>query len=306
MGRNQTVQDALRLFTLAPDFLEARLRFAGQALRPGGMEQVRAFIVGALGMAIAAQIVNMLFGDDHEPHWDKPFSVIIGKTTYTPRSVIGDMWHLFADPRSFVYHRLNPTYTRPGLQFLTGRDVYGQKRTFVQSTTDMVKSWAPIPSQGFLRKAPGESTLHSVVSALLGSVGVSPYPYRSKAIQAMRDIRFDKDVRYRMTPESEATEYIANKIRNRKNLTSEDITKLASLGLTDSEGNMTTRFQSNLENRLQYTSEQRMFKMLTFDEALKVYKLMDEEEQKLFGPIMETKYENYQNQHETEVMEENK
>ena len=39
MARSPTVQDALRLGFLAPDFLEARSKFVGQALKPYGKEQ---------------------------------------------------------------------------------------------------------------------------------------------------------------------------------------------------------------------------------------------------------------------------
>ena len=51
MGRNKTFQDVMRLVLLAPDFLEARARFVGQAVKPYGHEQFMAAAVrGALGM----------------------------------------------------------------------------------------------------------------------------------------------------------------------------------------------------------------------------------------------------------------
>ncbi len=50
LGRNKTMQDVLRMALLAPDFLEARGRFVGQALKPYGREQAVALIAGALGL----------------------------------------------------------------------------------------------------------------------------------------------------------------------------------------------------------------------------------------------------------------
>lgn len=76
LGRDPTIQDAMRLLLLAPDFLESRLKFAGATLTPSGREQRIALIKGALIMGIGAQAVNILFGDDHKTHWDKPFSAI--------------------------------------------------------------------------------------------------------------------------------------------------------------------------------------------------------------------------------------
>ena len=76
LGRNPTVQDLLRLSVLAPDFLEARIRFTGQALKPYGREQATAPLLrGAVGMYVSARIINQLLDDD--PHWDRPFSVVI-------------------------------------------------------------------------------------------------------------------------------------------------------------------------------------------------------------------------------------
>ena len=147
LGRNPTVQDLLRLSVLAPDFLEARLRFTGQALKPYGREQATALLLrGAVGMYVSARIINQLLDDD--PHWDRPFSVVIKGREYALRSVPGDIYHLISDPRSFVYHRLNPTFTRPAVEALFGRDQLGRPRSAWEQVKDFVAGVAPIPVQG--------------------------------------------------------------------------------------------------------------------------------------------------------------
>jgi len=188
LGRNPTVQDALRIGLLAPDFLEARLRFAGQAAKPYGREQLYALLRGALLMATTAQIINLLFGDDKKIHLDKPFSVLIGGREYTPRSVVGDIAHLFADPRSFWYHRLNPLWGRPVAEVATGRDFYGKKVDLLDAAKDILKSWIPIPAQGIVKENAGDSFAGAVINSTLQSIGMSNYPYKSKAAKLVQEL----------------------------------------------------------------------------------------------------------------------
>jgi len=182
MGRNPTMQDAFRLMALAPDFLEARLRFAGQALKPGGKEQATALLRAIIGMYGVAVIGNMLFSDDRKPHWDKPFTAIIGKTSYALRSVPGDIIHLINDPRSFVYHRLNPATAKPLVEWLSQRDVFGRKRDMWDQIGDYFRGVVPIPLQGLVSK--GERTL---LQGVFQSLGLSSYKYRTKTEKIMLD-----------------------------------------------------------------------------------------------------------------------
>ena len=186
MGRNPTMQDIFRLMALAPDFLEARLRFAGQAVRPGGREQVAALIRAVLGMYGVAVIGNMLFSDDHKPHWDKPFALVIGDKEYSLRSVPGDIWHLIKDPRSFVYHRLNPVTTRTVAEAMSQRDVFGRKRDMRDQIGDFFKSIVPIPAQGFVNK--GEQTL---LMSVLRSLGITSWKTKDPAARMLSDYFVD-------------------------------------------------------------------------------------------------------------------
>jgi hypothetical protein len=130
-------------------------------------------------MGASAQILNIMFSDDQKPHWDRPFSVIIGGREYSPRSVIADMAHLVIDPRSFWYHRLNPLWGRPIIELASGRDWQGRRVYIEDAAKDIFQSWAPIPSQGLVSKYMGDEILDSVINSLFQSVGVSNYPYKS-------------------------------------------------------------------------------------------------------------------------------
>ena len=192
MGRNPTYQDGLRIALLAPDFLEARFKFAGQALMPKGKEQAMALIRGAMIMAGGAQLINMMFGDDHKTHWDRPFSVIIGGREYSPRSVVGDIQHLIMDPRGFWFHRINPLWGKPIYELGTGRDINGQKETIEDGAKNILKSWVPIPAQGIFKNNQGQTQLQSVTSFLLQSIGVSNFATKSPAEKLIADINFDR------------------------------------------------------------------------------------------------------------------
>lgn len=144
MGRNPTLQDTLRAFLLAPDFLEARGRFVGQSLKPHGREQLVALGLLASTMYITARVTNQII--DGDPHWEKEhaFSIVAAGHAYTLRSVPGDIMHLVSDPRSFSYHRLSPIIGRGSIEAITGRDDRGVKRDVLQQVKDMGSTAIPI------------------------------------------------------------------------------------------------------------------------------------------------------------------
>jgi hypothetical protein len=171
MARHPAMQDTFRLLSLAPDFLEARLRFFGQSIRPGGREQAIALLRATIALYGAGVIGNMLFADHHDPHWNKPFTLVIHGKDYSLRSVPGDMWHLVQDPTSFIYHRLNPATSKPLIQALNqGRDQYGRKRAPQEQVVDYFRGFVPIPLQGVVSQ--GERT---IMQGVLTSMGVSSW-----------------------------------------------------------------------------------------------------------------------------------
>jgi hypothetical protein len=70
--------------------------------------------------------------------------------------------------------RLNPTITRPILEALIKRDVYGQRRTAWQQIPDFFVGHTPLPVQGMIGKR--EMTL---VQSVLQSMGVATYEHRT-------------------------------------------------------------------------------------------------------------------------------
>ena len=158
LARNPTIQHIAQIGLLAPDFLEARGRFAGQAIKGAtgakvGREQIIALATLAVSQAAAAYISAKLSGGE----WDKkhPFEFHIGSRKYTIRSVPEDISGLLSNTRSFVHSRLSPLVGKGALQYLSGTDYAGRKVTAGQTTKELLTQ--PIPMT--LRSLPGVRSL---------------------------------------------------------------------------------------------------------------------------------------------------
>lgn len=154
MGRNRTLQDALRLGLLAPDFLEARARFAGQAatsLVGGyGREQMTALGLGAATLYITARLINKMTDGEYHFEPEHAFDVMHNGRAYSLRTVQGDIIHAAFNPRSFAYTRLNPVTTRTMFEAMTGRDQFGRPRSAVDQLKDFASTIVPISGRGLL------------------------------------------------------------------------------------------------------------------------------------------------------------
>lgn len=148
--RHPTFQDWLRFGFLAPDFGEARIRFPLQALTRHGTEQRNALILGAVGMAVIAKIVeHELTG---QTRMDRPFTVTYKGHEYGLRNVASDLYKLVTEPNAYIRNRLNPIYTRAIMEFVTGRDAFGRTRTKAQQLLDEAKTIIPISARGLVTK----------------------------------------------------------------------------------------------------------------------------------------------------------
>lgn len=159
-GRSPTLQDALRTFVLAPDFLEARSRFVGRAAMPHGREQLIALGILAGTQYITARIMNQVLNND--PHWEmkNAFRIVTSGHAYQMRTVPGDMLHLFTDSRGFFYNRMSPML-RTATEAITGRDDRGIKRDLIGQVKDAMKMPVPISIKPRLGQRWWETFLNS-------------------------------------------------------------------------------------------------------------------------------------------------
>lgn len=183
LGRSETMQDAMRLALLSPDFTEARTRFAAQAItKYGGRpttnskgnfvigEQGKALLTGAAAFYTTARIMNQVISGN--PQWDAEhaFEVLINGKWYSLRTVQGDIIHAATDFPGYVRNRLNPALTRPAFEAATGRDQFGRKRSFGHQVTDAAKTPIPISLKGLF-----SGREQSLAEALFNSFGVTEH-----------------------------------------------------------------------------------------------------------------------------------
>lgn len=160
MGRNKTLQDTMRAFLVAPDFLEARAKFVGQAARSHGREQLVALGLLAATQYLTARILNKVLDDD--PHWElkNAFSLVKGKHKYELRTIPGDLIHLMEDPHRFTTSRLAPI-VRQAIEFVEGRDWRGVKRDAAEQLKDLAKVAVPISLKPYEGQRLWESALNA-------------------------------------------------------------------------------------------------------------------------------------------------
>jgi len=172
LGRNPTVQHLAQLFTLAPDFWEARARFTGQAITgltgaKVGREQLLALGALALAQAAGAYTAAKITGGQ----WDvkRPFEFTLGPRRYTLRSVPEDISSLIHNARIYFHSRLSPIVGKGALQYASGVDYLGRKVSAGETTKELAQQPIPISIRGFL--GIGKSSLTGL-EQLAGAVGL--------------------------------------------------------------------------------------------------------------------------------------
>jgi hypothetical protein len=184
MFRSKGFQDVLRFMFLAPDFGEARLRFPLQAITKYGGEQRMALTLGALGMFVAAKTAEKLITG--KMNLSKPFSVTVDNREYGLRNVASDLYHMITDPAGYIRNRLNPIYTRPVLEMLSGRDAFGRKRGAKQQALDEAKQIIPIGVRGAAER--DQSLWESFINAIgLTEHRASAFGQAMKAINQWKE-----------------------------------------------------------------------------------------------------------------------
>lgn len=281
MGRNKTMQDVLRMALLAPDFLEARGRFVGQALKPYGAEQLHALLLGALGLYVGARLLNQLLSGN--PQWESQnaFDVVYKGRAYTLRSVPADIMHLFTDPRGFVYNRLNPIYGKAAIEGITGRDQYGRKQSVMQQAKDVLGGGLPIPIQGY-RKDSESGPLETVLS----STGISTFPYKSPAERLARQYSLDTMPLGEQSKDRKDANQLARHLEDRlrkKQISAREVAEARK------EGKITSSDQKRILARAARTPLQNSFRSLTPQQAMNVWDKADDEEKKQIRPLLANK-----------------
>lgn len=294
MGRNKTAQDVFRLAALAPDFLEARLKFVGQSFKPGGAEQATALIRGALGMYTVARAINAVVNDG-DAHWElkNAFSLVIGGKSYSLRSIPGDILHLAKDWRSFIYHRLNPMTARNVFEGLTGRDEFGRKRDAVSQLGDSLVGVAPIPIQSSIRKG-AESVMGreftsdaKLLDSLLQSLGVSRKEYRTDAEDKAKELMMAGLPDKAFTTEDRQRNRLLGKLSEDLKGKVEGADTAASFAFT--HGQISREQYKTLYKDMDSTKLDKYTKHLTLEELQTVLKEATPTEKKLLEPIYNRK-----------------
>lgn len=173
-GREPWVQRMLQGIFLAPDFGEARLRFAGKALSRYGHEERLALATMFIGLYTAARVANVISsvaqGQKPDPQLDPKhaFDVKVGDRWYGVRSVIGDLNHAMQDFGQFMFVRLNPLYSRTIIEGMFGRDIYGKKKTVLDNAKDLALTTVPIGFRGIF------DPNKKLWETFMASMGVTP------------------------------------------------------------------------------------------------------------------------------------
>lgn len=182
LERSKTFQDAMRLIFLAPDFLEARGRFALQALQrgPGDVksleywkkggpitnnEQRMALAYGAMFMWGMARVMNLALDGQMHNEPENLFSVVYKGRAYGLRTVQGDILHLATRPVQFWMSRLNPVFGRTLLEMASGRDYFGRKRSPLEQVWDAVSTLEPASIR--------HSQEHTLWESMMNAFGVT-------------------------------------------------------------------------------------------------------------------------------------
>jgi hypothetical protein len=143
LARNQTFQDSLRMILLAPDFLEARAKFAGSAFKGQGREQLNALLLLAATQYVTARVLNKLSDDDYHLEPENAFRVIHKGKGYGLRSVPSDLLELYEDPRKFLTHRSSPL-TAAAIRAYTGKNEFGKPIGLLEQAKLLAESPVPI------------------------------------------------------------------------------------------------------------------------------------------------------------------
>jgi hypothetical protein len=218
MGRSKTMQHLIRMFALAPDFLEARARYSAQAAKvfiggKNGVEQMNAMARNAIGLAGACAIINAILNNGDTHLMDEPFKIIYKNRAYHLRSVAGDWVHLIKRPRQFFLGRVSPIGGRLAVRAATNRDYRGQVQKAEDFIGELLTSGIPISYRSLVPGMSSNKDLNAWDSFLSASgIAVSRYSPMTKIYEMV-----DKWKEKNGIPATEPGTYPTSKFRDLRN-----------------------------------------------------------------------------------------
>lgn len=282
--RTKTFKTLLRLATFAPDFLESRMRFVGQAFTKYGGEQRTALVRGALVMYAASRIANAVLNQG-DAKWDPEhaFSVVVNGRSYSLRTVQGDILHAVTDPRGFIYNRLNPLTTRPVVEFLSGRDQMGRQKSTFSQVKDLGKSALPFGVQKVIQ-TPDEDWLNSILT----STGLEAKNYRTPTEEAVHKMYL---AHIPDAPEDEEKEAEGRKMRQMEDKVRSGHMTAGDVWAKVQKGEITPKEARRTIDRAHKSRLQIEFQSLSLRDAMSVYAKANPLEQAELRPELAHKRE---------------
>ncbi|HEV3223857.1 MAG TPA: histidine phosphatase family protein [Puia sp.] len=277
IGRNKTAQDVFSMLALAPDFLEARARFVGQAFTKHGTEQARALMVLAATMYVTARILNKSIDGDY--HFEEPFAVIHGGQKYRLRSVPEDIWEMIHDPGRFMYNRISP-YSQILFEGATKFDpVRGRQIDYSEWLKDAATTPLPTAGKEFLpdswNKFPSKEGHEKLWNTFINTIGVR----ESKAYTPTEHDIIDKF--YKRFPKGEPTESA---------VTESKIYKANEAGNDDKVDELMQKLSPEQQKSVKKNLEsgksvyESMFQRLPKEDKIKLFQNMTDEEKEKYDP----------------------
>jgi hypothetical protein len=186
MGRSKAFQEVLRALLLAPDFLEARAKFVGNAMQglagqKQGREAIKTYAAIALTTYVAARVINGLLNDgDTKNDLDNMFAVVHGNRRFTMRDVVTDTVEAFRETRKFVRGRMSPAFQIEEM-VRTGMNYRGEPMTGKEIAAEALMRGVPmqVSALPFMRNltATGRNNPVSAWEQLMGTLGLHIQAY---------------------------------------------------------------------------------------------------------------------------------
>jgi hypothetical protein len=162
MGRALNTQNVMRLFALAPDWLESETRYYSSLFGGHSALNRTDFIATVLALWGTARVLNYM--NTGNAHYEAPFALATTdkegrEKLFSVRTLPTDLMHLIEDPSGFMRGRRSPLF-RTAEEAYTGTDEFGRKLPEHNRIISLAESIAhnamPMQMQTAIKQATGE------------------------------------------------------------------------------------------------------------------------------------------------------